>query len=87
SSRADNPSKATQHPIAEAVRGMGVKWVRQIDRTYDVTRMRDTLKDALQSDVEGPKVIIASSECMLNRQRREKPLRARQIREGERVVR
>ena len=66
---------------------MGVKWVRQIDRTYDVTRMRDTLKDALQSDVEGPKVIIASSECMLNRQRREKPLRARQIREGERVVR
>ena len=31
-------SRSTRHPIAEAVKGMGVKWVRQIDRTYDVGR-------------------------------------------------
>jgi indolepyruvate ferredoxin oxidoreductase, alpha subunit len=85
SSRAKNATKATNNPIAEAVKGMGVKWVRQIDRTYDVTRMRDTLKEALASDVVGPKVIIASSECMLNKERREKPLLARAAQEGKRV--
>ncbi|MFP4304270.1 MAG: thiamine pyrophosphate-dependent enzyme [Rhodosalinus sp.] len=87
SSRADNPTKDTQHPIARAVEGMGVKWVRQIDRTYDVKKMRDTLKEALETDAEGPKVIVASSECMLNRQRRERPLRAKAIKEGRRVER
>ncbi len=87
SSRADNPTKDTRHPIARAVEGMGVKWVRQIDRTYDVKKMRDTLKEALETDAEGPKVIVASSECMLNRQRRERPLRAKAIKEGRRVER
>ncbi|MEQ8348730.1 MAG: indolepyruvate ferredoxin oxidoreductase subunit alpha [Sneathiellaceae bacterium] len=86
SSRADNESRSTQHPIADAVRGMGVKWVRQIDRTYDVGRMRQTLTEALTTDEAGPKVIVASSECMLNKQRREKPLRAKAQAEGHRVV-
>ena len=36
SSRASNRSKSTKHPITEAVKGMGVNWVRHIDRTYDV---------------------------------------------------
>ena len=86
SSRAENRSKSTNNSIADAVRGIGVKWVRQIDRTYDVTKMRDTLTDALTTDEAGPKVIIASSECMLNRQRREKPLLAKAVKAGERVV-
>jgi indolepyruvate ferredoxin oxidoreductase alpha subunit len=85
SSRADNPTKATQHPIADAVRGVGVEWVRQIDRTYDVPKLRATLHEALTTDAKGPKVIVASSECMLNKQRREKPLRAKEIKEGRRV--
>lgn len=85
SSRADNASKATQHPISEAVEGVGVKWVRQIDRTYDVPRLRDTLREALTTREPGPKVIVASSECMLNKQRREKPLKAQAIKEGRRV--
>lgn len=85
SSRADNASKATQHPISQAVKGVGVKWVRQIDRTYDVKRMRDTIKEALTTDHEGPKVIVASSECMLNRQRRERPILNQAIKEGRRV--
>ena len=85
SSRADNKSKSTGHPIAEAVKGVGVKWVREIDRTYDVPKMLDTLEEALTTDNDGPKVIIASSECMLNRQRRERPLAAKAIREGRRV--
>ncbi|MDJ1464422.1 indolepyruvate ferredoxin oxidoreductase subunit alpha [Nitratireductor sp. GZWM139] len=86
SSRADNPTKSTQHPITDAVKGMGVKWVRHIDRTYDVTKVRAALREALTTEEKGPKVIVASSECMLNRQRREKPQTAKAISGGKRVV-
>ncbi|MES0868539.1 indolepyruvate ferredoxin oxidoreductase subunit alpha [Pseudovibrio sp. SCP19] len=86
SSRANNKSKSTKHPITEAVKGIGVKWVRQIDRTYDVTQMQSVLKEALTTDVKGPKVIVASSECMLNRQRREKPIINQAVKEQKRVV-
>jgi indolepyruvate ferredoxin oxidoreductase alpha subunit len=87
SSRADNRSRSTKHPIVEAVKGVGAKWVRQIDRTYDVTRMRDTLREALTTEEKGPKIIVASSECMLNKQRRVKPLVAAAAKRGERIVR
>lgn len=87
SSRAKNETKSTQHPISDVLRGLGVKWVRQIDRTYDVGRVQATLKEALTTKETGPKVIVASSECMLNRQRREKPLAAKAINQGERVLR
>jgi indolepyruvate ferredoxin oxidoreductase alpha subunit len=86
SSRAKNKSRQTGNMIAKAVRGVGAKWVRQTDRTYDVTWMRDTLKEALTTKEKGPKIIVASSECMLNRQRREKPLTAKAIADGARVV-
>ena len=86
SSRASNPTKATNNPISAAVRGVGVKWVREIDRTYDVPRMCEIFREALTTDYDGPKVIIASSECMLNRQRREKPLREEAVNAGKRVV-
>ena len=69
------------------MRGVGVNWVRTLTRTYDVARMRDTLKEALTTAVQGPKVIIAQSECMLNRQRRERPVMRSRIERGERVVR
>ena len=85
SSRAQNPTKATNHPISKALKGIGITWVRQVDRTYDVAKMRDVLREALTTDAPGPKVIVASSECMLNKQRREKPLRAQAIAEGRRV--
>jgi indolepyruvate ferredoxin oxidoreductase alpha subunit len=85
SSRAANPTKATKNPIAKALKGVGVDWVRQVDRTYDVGRMRDVLREALTTKTPGPKVIVASSECMLNRQRREKPLTQQAIRDGRRV--
>ena len=87
SSRAENPSRSTNHTIGDAVKGVGVKWVRQIDRTYDVAKMRDTLKEALTTTEEGPKVIIASSECMLNKQRRIKPLFNKAVKGGQRVLR
>ncbi len=85
SSRAQNPTKATNNPISKALEGVGVKWIRQIDHTYDVSKMRDTIKEALTTDYAGPKVIVASSECMLNKQRREKPVRKKAITDGRRV--
>jgi len=87
SSRATNKTKSTGHPITEALKGMGVKWVRHLERTYDVGAMRDTLKEALTTPETGPKVIVASSECMLNLQRREAPLKRKAIADGKRVVR
>ena len=85
SSRASNPTKSTNNPISSAVRGVGVRWIREIDRTYDVPRMCDVFREALTTDYDGPKVIIASSECMLNRQRRERPLRNADVKAGRRV--
>ena len=85
SSRANNPTKATKNPISKALNGIGITWVRQIDRTYDVAKMRDTIREALTTPEKGPKVIVASSECMLNKQRREKPLAQAAIKEGRRV--
>ncbi|MBI5321229.1 indolepyruvate ferredoxin oxidoreductase subunit alpha [Bradyrhizobium sp.] len=86
SSEADNRQRTTRNTIERAVRGVGVGWVRTISRTYDVRQMRDTLKEALLTATRGPKVIVARSECMLNRQRRERPLLQKQIKAGLRTV-
>jgi len=86
SSRATNVRRATNNPIEAAVRGVGVKWLRTLDRTYDVARARATIEEALTTPEKGPKVIIAQSECMLNRQRREKPAFNQAVREGKRMV-
>jgi indolepyruvate ferredoxin oxidoreductase alpha subunit len=87
SSSADNPARSTKNSIEAAVRGVGVTWVRSITNTYDVAQMRDTLKEALTTPQKGPKVIIADSECMLNKQRRVRPLLGKMIKDGKRVVR
>jgi indolepyruvate ferredoxin oxidoreductase alpha subunit len=87
SSEAVNPIRTTRLSIADAVRGVGVKWVRTITRTYDVAGMRDVLKEALTTPEKGPKVIVAQSECELNRQRRVQPLFRKMAAEGQRVVR
>ena len=85
SSRATNKSRRTQHPLSKAVRGVGVEWLREIDHTYNVNRVLSVLREALTTPEKGPKVIIASSECMLNKQRREKPQRNTAIRKGVRI--
>jgi len=87
SSAAANPTRSTGHAIERAVRGVGVKWVRTMKRTYNVAGMVEALKDALTTGERGPKVLVAQSECMLNRQRREKPLATKAEAEGKRVVR
>lgn len=86
SSRALNPRRKTNNSIVNAVKGIGATWVRQIDRTYDVAKMRDTLREALTTSEPGPKIIVASSECMLNKQRRIKPQFNAAVKAGKRMV-
>ena len=86
SSAASNPIRTTKLSIADAVRGVGVKWVRTITDTFNLAMMRDVIREALTTDEKGPKVIVAQSECMLNKQRRVKPLAQKLEREGKRVV-
>lgn len=86
SSKAHNPIRDTNHSIEKAVRGVGVNWVRTQTNTYKLSEMRDLLREALTTTEKGPKVVIAQSECMLNKQRRIKPLLRKRIANGERVV-
>lgn len=87
SSKATTPQRKTNNPIEKAVRGVGITWARTRTRTYDVAGMRDAIRDALTSPEKGPKVLVAQSECQLNRQRRIKPQIAKAIKSGQRVVR
>ncbi len=86
SSRAFNKTKRTNNPISKAIAGLGIEWQRSVN-TYDLGAMTRTLTEALTTKEKGPKVILAQSECMLNRQRREKPIRNKMIKDGKRIVR
>lgn len=82
-----NPIRLTKQPIEKAVRGVGAKWVKVEPNTYKVSKMRDTLREAMTTKAPGPKIIIAQSECMLNKQRREKPVFRGKVKAGQRMVR
>lgn len=87
SSKAKAEGRSTGHAIADAVRGVGVKWVRQVSRTYDLKAMVSVLREGLTTAAKGPKVLVAQSECMLNRQRRVKKETRAALAQGQRVVR
>ena len=87
SSKAKNETRSTGHLIEKAARGVGVNWLKTVKRTYDLKAMTSTLRDALTTKEKGPKVVIAQSECMLNRQRRERGQVRKAVSAGERVVR
>jgi indolepyruvate ferredoxin oxidoreductase, alpha subunit len=87
SSKAINPIRSTNNTIEKAVKGVGVDWVKTVTHTYNLDQMRGALRDALTTQTKGPKVVVAQSECMLNRQRRVKPQIKQRIKQGERVVR
>jgi len=86
SSRGSRGRRSTEHPIEKAVRGVGVGWTKTV-RTYDIGAMRKALREAVTKRGTGPKVLVAQSECMLNRQRREKPQFAQAVADGRRMVR
>jgi indolepyruvate ferredoxin oxidoreductase alpha subunit len=86
SSRWPNEHRQGNNTIVDAVRGVGVKWVRHT-RTYDMAGTLKILREALTTQFRGPKVIVAEGECQLNRQRRVRPQMRKAIDEGKRVVR
>ena len=85
SSRETTSNRSIEHPIEKAVKGVGVRWAKTV-RTYDIGQMRKALKEAVTKKGTGPKVLVAQSECMLNKQRREKPKFAKAVQRGERKV-
>ena len=72
--------------IERTLKTLGVKWMRKV-RTYSVSKMIETVKEALASAEHGLKVIIADGECQLARQRRVRAEDAGKLTRGERVVR
>lgn len=82
----DAPLRQDAQSIEEACRGAGVRWIRTVS-TYNIQAMKDTLREALTTEEGGLKVIVAEGECMLNRQRRIKPLMKKSIADGRRTLR
>jgi indolepyruvate ferredoxin oxidoreductase alpha subunit len=86
SSTASKEGPAPGMGIEPTLRAMGVKWLRTV-RTYSVSTMVKTLKEAMKTTERGLKVIIADGECQLARQRRVRVEDAEKLKRGERVTR
>jgi indolepyruvate ferredoxin oxidoreductase alpha subunit len=72
--------------MERALEGIGVGWVRTVDN-YRVGAVAKTLKEAMDTDYQGLKVIVAEGECQLERQRKLRPQVAEKLKKGERHVR
>ena len=72
--------------IEDTLSGLGVKWLRTVDN-YDVGAMAKTYREAMTTAEKGLKVIVAEGECQLERQRRLRPVVAKDLSEGKRTVR
>jgi indolepyruvate ferredoxin oxidoreductase alpha subunit len=78
-------NEGVRMPIPDALRGLGVRWIRTVD-SYRIPEMIATLREALTTRAQGLKVIIAKGECQLERQRRERPRRRAREAAGESVT-
>jgi indolepyruvate ferredoxin oxidoreductase, alpha subunit len=80
-----SPKKADQS-IENALKGLGVRWQKTVDN-YRVGEVAKAYREAMTSDYDGLKVIVAEGECQLERQRRIRPRVAEKLGKGERHVR
>ncbi len=78
--------RATDMSIERTLKGIGIKWMKTVDN-YKVANTLAVLREAMTTPFNGLKVIIAEGECMLEQQRRSKPINAAKMKRGERVVR
>ncbi len=78
--------KNSEHSIEDTLQGIGVKWLRTVDN-YDVGAMTKTYREAMTTLQKGLKVIVAEGECQLERQRRLRPVVAKNLSQGKRTVR
>jgi len=86
------PNPSTQHgeragnlDIEATLKGMGAKWVKVVN-PYEVGEVVKLLEEAWQLSELGPRFLIARGECMLERSRRERKERERQVQAGRRVA-
>ncbi|MBK8063345.1 MAG: indolepyruvate ferredoxin oxidoreductase subunit alpha [Betaproteobacteria bacterium] len=86
SSPHQSPHHERDMSITRVLESLGVRWLRRVT-TYRVSEMVDTLREAMTTPQGGLKVIMAESECQLERQRRIKPQIAQALKAGERVIR
>ena len=80
-----NNEETASNQIEKALKSVGVKWMKTV-RTYSVDVMLKTLREAMKTNYDGLKVIIADGECMLARQRRIKKTNAKRLAEGQKVA-
>ena len=78
--------QGTAISIEKTLRGVGVTWLQRVNN-YQVEHVAAVLRRALDDPRRGLKVIIADGECMLERQRRLRPLAAARLKAGEPVLR
>ena len=71
--------------IENALRGVGVKWVKYVD-SYSLEDAKNVIANALDARDQGLRVVISNNECMLARQRRERPAKAEALNTGKTVI-
>ena len=76
----------TDRTIENTLRGLGVKWLRNVYTYASATWRRRCARRSTTTE-PGLKVIVAEGECQLERQRRIRPVLAQAARCGQRVVR
>lgn len=86
SSRPKSTGRGKGLDMEQALRAMGVKWIKRVDN-YRVGNLVNVLREARLTKEKGLKVILADGECQLARQRRVKPAMAKAVAAGERVMR
>jgi indolepyruvate ferredoxin oxidoreductase alpha subunit len=85
SSPQHSDSKAPDMSMERALEGIGVGWVKTVDN-YRVGAVAKMLKEAMTTSYKGLKVIVAEGECQLERQRKVRPVNAKKLAAGDRVV-
>ena len=86
STGSNSRDQASEMDLEKALRGVGVKWIENV-AAYRVGKVVNSLKRAILARGKGLRVVIADGECMLARQRRERPIATAKLKQGERVVR
>jgi len=86
SSPQHSESKSEDMGIERALAGVGVGWVKTVDN-YRVGEVARVLKEAMSTEYKGLKVVIAEGECQLERQRKLRPVVAKNLAAGKRTVR
>src|SRR6188508_283082 len=86
SSPQHSETHAPDMSMERALAGIGADWVRTVDN-YRVGEVAKVLKEAMSTEHKGLKVIIAEGECQLERQRKLRPVVAKNLSQGKRTVR